>query len=72
MGMIHFNHLNKNQSEGMSFRSLSNGKLWTAPSQNNPSSYGSASGLLPVDAISCHGCDVIRSSNGCVGAFEGA
>ena len=70
--MVHFNRLNKNRLEGMTLRALSNGKLLTFPSRDNVPVFGSASGLLPVDAISCHGCDVIRSSNGCNGVFEEA
>ena len=70
MSLVHNNRLNKNQLEGISLRSSSNGKLWTSPAHNKPSAYGSASGLLAVEAISCHGCDVIRLSNGCDGAFE--
>ena len=68
MGLINNNRLNKNLMEGMSLRSTQNGKLWTSPSRA-PSAYG---GLLAVDAISCYGCDVISSSNGCDGSFEEA
>ena len=70
MELAHYNRLNKNQLEGMSLRSSSNGQLWTSPTGNNPPVFGSVSGLLPIDAISCHGCDNIRSSNGCEGTFE--
>ena len=69
MSLVHNNRLNKYQLEKVSFRS-SNGKLWTSPSHNKPSAYGSASGLLAVEAISCLGCDVIRSSSGYDGTFD--
>ena len=72
MLMIHNSRLNKYQIEGISLRSMSSGKLWISPSRDNPSAYGSASGLLPISAISCNGCDMIRSSHGCDGAFEEA
>ena len=70
MGLVHINRLNKNRLEGMTLRSSLNEKLWTSPSDNHPPVFGSASGLLAIDAISCHGCDAIRSSNGCDGEFE--
>ena len=72
MGLFHRNRLHKNQIETISLRSSLDGKLWTPPSNPNPPPNGRASGLLPIDAISCHGCDVIRSANGCNGAFEEA
>ena len=70
MALVHYNRLNKNRAEGMSLRSSSNGKVLTSPSDSNPQVFGSASGLLAVDAISCHGCGMISSSTGCDGAFE--
>lgn len=72
MAFSHFNLLHKKQAEGISLRSLLNGTLWTSPNGNHFPVFGSASGLLAIDAVSCHGCDVIRSSNGCVGTFEAA
>ena len=71
MTLKHYNRLRWNQGEGISLLS-SHGKLLTLLAPNNPPVFGSASGLLPIDAVSCYGCDVIRSSNGCYGTLEEA
>ena len=72
MTIKHYNKLRKNQGEGISLRSSSNGKVLTLtlPVDNNPPVFGSSSGFLPINAISCYGCDKINSSNGCYGFFE--
>ena len=56
MSWMHYNRLNHNLVEGMSLRGAENGNLWTSPPAN-PTAIGPNSGLLPIKAISCHGCD---------------
>ena len=52
MTIKHYNKLRKNQGEGISLRSSSNGKVMTLPVDNNPPVFGSSSGFLPIDAKS--------------------
>lgn len=72
MSIVHYNRLNRNRAEGITLQSSVNGTFWTSQSSDNPPVFGAVSGLLPVEAISCAGCEAIRSSNGCLGTFKTA
>ena len=70
ISFIHILTSGFNGAEGLSLRSQ-NGAIWQSPGINPPS-IGPSSGLLPVTAVSCKGCDSIVSSISCQGTFETA